>query len=345
MLGDIKTQNIKPIVRKRVERYIEELKKKEEVEGIVLLSGLANTEYKDFIDEFSDIDIGIFLNVDREHLPDWLQPFSFYIVVTDQNGDDKVMEVNLHQKIYNEEVNSNWSDHKKEFYKYASEVVFDRNGKIEKLIKEKTVFTKEYRKLLVSHLLSRIYWNVIVNPINAIKRGYLYNGEDLLNQGLSCVLDLIFVYNNKIPPAAKWKVSMLNKLDYLPKDIEKRIEKCFIIKEVSEEDIIRRRTELLSISKEIEEKIYDEGIFERGDDYCEYEYKYWTAQQKQLKFETPYDNITSQFSNLSSEERKILRGLLCEYFVLDKDDIFKIPQEELNETQKKLLQKIIQDIN
>lgn len=341
MLEGIKTQNIKPIVRKRVERYIEELKKKDEVEGIVLLSGLANTEYKDFIDEFSDIDIGIFLNVDREHLPEWLQPFSFYIVVTDQNGDDKVMEVNLHQKIYSEEVNSNWGDHKKEFYKYASEVVFDRNGKIEKLINEKTIFTEEYRKLLLSHLLSRIYWNVIVNPTNAIKRGFLYNGEDLLNQGLSCVLDLLFVYNKMIPPAAKWKVSMLNKLKYLPKDIEKRVEECFVIKEVSEADIMRRRTALLSISKEIEEKIYEEGVFDREDDYCEYEYKYWTAQQKQLKIETPYDNITNQFSTLSYNERKILRGLLCEYFIMDNEDIYKIPQDCLNETQRKLLQKII----
>lgn len=341
MLEGMKTQNIKSIVRARVDKYVQQLKEKEEVEGIVYISGLANTEYKDFIDEFSDIDIGIFLNVDRKHLPDWLQPFSFYIVVTTENGEDKIMEVNLHQKIYSEEKNSQWNDYKKEFYKYASEVVFDRNGKIEELIKEKTVFTEEYRKLLLSHLLSRIYWNVTVNPINAIKRGLIYNGEDLLNQGLSCVLDLIFVYNKKFPPAAKWKVSMLKKLDYLPYNIEKRIEESFIVREISEQDIMRRRKEILSLAKELEEKIFDEGIIKRDEDYCEYEYKYWTAQQKQLKSETVYDKVMTQFKNISLEDKKVLRGLLCEYFIMAKEDLNKIPMEELNETQKKLLEKLI----
>ena len=82
MIKGIKSQNIKPIVRKRIDKFVQQLKEKPEIEGIVYLSGLANTEYKDFIDEFSDIDIGIFLNVDREHLPNWLPPFSFYIVIT-----------------------------------------------------------------------------------------------------------------------------------------------------------------------------------------------------------------------------------------------------------------------
>ena len=225
MIKGIKTKNIKSIVRKRMDKLVQQLKEKPEVEGIVYLSGLANTEYKDFIDEYSDIDIGIFLNVDREHLPNWLPPFSFYIVITDEDGIDKTMEVNFHQKIYDEEKKIQWHDYKKEFYKYACEIVFDRNGRIEKLIKEKTVFTDEYRKLLLSHLLSRIYWMVEINPLNAVKRGLIYNAEDLLNQGLNYVTDLLFVYDRKFPPAAKWKLSLLNTLEFCPNNIEERIEK------------------------------------------------------------------------------------------------------------------------
>lgn len=52
MIPEIKTKNIKPIIRKRIEEITEKLKSKPEVEGIVYLGGLANTEYKDFIDEF-----------------------------------------------------------------------------------------------------------------------------------------------------------------------------------------------------------------------------------------------------------------------------------------------------
>lgn len=70
MIEEIGTANIKSIIRERITEIIEQLKQRQEVEGIVYLGGLANTDYKDFIDEFSDIDIGIFLNVDRDNLPD-----------------------------------------------------------------------------------------------------------------------------------------------------------------------------------------------------------------------------------------------------------------------------------
>ena len=42
MIPEIKTKNIKPIIRKRIEEIIEKLKSKPEVEGIVYLGGLAN---------------------------------------------------------------------------------------------------------------------------------------------------------------------------------------------------------------------------------------------------------------------------------------------------------------
>ena len=129
MIPEIKTKNIKPIIRKRIEEITEKLKSKPEVEGIVYLGGLANTEYKDFIDEFSDIDIGIFLNVNRKNIHNWLQPFSFYIPVEKQNGEEIIMEINMHQQILDEEEKNDWPDTKKEAYGYASEIVFDRNGK------------------------------------------------------------------------------------------------------------------------------------------------------------------------------------------------------------------------
>ena len=53
MIPEIKTKNIKPIIRKRIEEITEKLKSKPEVEGIVYLGGLANTEYKDFIEKFT----------------------------------------------------------------------------------------------------------------------------------------------------------------------------------------------------------------------------------------------------------------------------------------------------
>ena len=339
MVNGIKTNNIKPMIRERIKQFTERLKECPEVEGIVYLGGLANTNYKDFIDKFSDIDIGIFLNTDKENLPDWLQPFSFYIPVTEE-GEERMMEVNLHQQILSEEKQSEWANTKKEAYAYASEVVFDRNSQIEEMIKDKTKLTEEYKKKYLSHLLSRINWNVRINPLRAIERGLLINGEELLNQGLENMLDLLFVYNSKYPPHAKWKVSMIESLDYYPKDIMTRIEECFKIEEISEQDILNRRTNILEIVKEIEERVKKDGIFEKDEDYSEFEYKHWTP-KKQLKEETKYDEIISKVPNLPSRDKKVLMGLLCEFFLNDLEEIYDIPKENLCETYKKVLEKVI----
>ena len=42
------------------------------------------------------------------------------------------MEINMHQQILDEEEKNDWPDTKKEAYGYASEIVFDRNGKIKR---------------------------------------------------------------------------------------------------------------------------------------------------------------------------------------------------------------------
>ena len=47
MIEGLKTKNLKPVIRTRMDDFVQLLKEKPEVEGIVYLSGLANTEYKD----------------------------------------------------------------------------------------------------------------------------------------------------------------------------------------------------------------------------------------------------------------------------------------------------------
>lgn len=340
MICNIKTKNIKPMIRERIKDFTEKLKKHPEVEGIVYLGGLANTDYKDFIDELSDIDLGIFVNTERSELPEWLQPFSFYIPVANENGDENMMEVNLHQQILSEEMQSEWTDTKREAYAYASEVIFDRNEKIADLIREKTELTPQHRKNFLAHLLSRINWNVKVNPIKAIERGFEFNGEELLNQGLENMLDLIFVYNNKYPPHPKWRLAMIESLQYCPEDIRQRIAECMRIEEISKSDIMRRRSAILEIVAELEQRLSQEEVFSQEVDYSDYEYIHWKP-QKQLKETTTYDNIVAMFPNFSSEDKKVLKGLLCEYFIRDLEEIYTIPRDKLPTKYMKILDKVI----
>lgn len=188
--------------------------------------------------------------------------------------------------------------------------------------------------------MSRINWSVKINPVKAIERGFEFNAEELLNQGMENMLDLIFVYNNRYPPHPKWRLAMIENLQYCPENIKSKIAECMKIEDISKDDIMRRRGKILEIVTDIEQRLDKEGVFREDEDYSDYEYIYWTP-QKQLKEHTIYDDIVSMFPSFSQEDKRILKGLLCEYFIQDLDEIYEIPRDKLGKRYKDIIDKII----
>lgn len=342
MLTNVQTENIQHIVRERIVDFIERLKTFPEVEGIVCLGGMVNTGYRDFLDKYSDIDISIFLNCDREHLPDWLPNFAWEIPVEFPNGNKQLMEVNLYQQIIDEEEQCEWDDAKKEAYAYSSEVVFDRNNRVQNLIDKKTPMTPEYRKTLLAHILARIDWNIIENPLREMERGFMQDGHILLNQGVENLIDLIYTYNGKYKPHSKWAMAMTDLLQDVPNNFKERLSEAIKIEEVTAKDLYRRRKVLLELVGEIEKKIRNEELFDKDIDYegyFYYESAHW-PNDRQIKVKTKADEILedARFTNLSKLEKKVLRGLISEYFITD------IKQIQNIKTDYDLYNKIIQKI-
>lgn len=342
MLTNVQTENIQNVVRERIKEFIERLKQFPEVEGIVCLGGMVNTGYRDFVDKYSDIDISIFLNCDRNHLPDWLPTFAWEIPIELPNGRTQLIEVNLYQQIIDEEERCEWDDAKKEAYAYSSEVVFDRNDRIQALINEKTPMTPEYRKLLLAHILARIDWNVIENPLREMERGFVQDGHILLNQGIENLVELVYTYNGKYKPHSKWAIAMTDSLPELPKDFKERLSKAMKIEEITAKDLYRRRKVLLGLVQEIEDKIKEEHIFDQDIDYegyFYYESAHW-PNDRQIKTKTRADEILedAKYKNLSKFEKKVLRGLISEYFITDAKQIENI------RTNQPLYKEIIHNI-
>lgn len=93
------------------------------------------------------------------------------------------------------------------------------------------------------------------------------------------------------------------------------------------------------LTEEVENKIKEENVFELDEDYSEYEYRNWTP-KKQLNSITLYDRIIENFQGITLNDKKILKGMLCEYFITDANEIHNIPKENINKTYKELLEKI-----
>ena len=101
----------------------------------------------------------------------------------------------------------------------------------------------------------------------------------------------------------------------------------------------QKKKKYFIVNRRSENKIKEENVFELDEDYSEYEYRNWTP-KKQLNSITLYDRIIENFQGITLNDKKILKGMLCEYFITDANEIHNIPKENINKTYKELLEKI-----
>ena len=108
-----KTVNIKPHIEDLAYDFVERLKGKKEVEGVVLLGGLG---VRNFLDKHSDVDIAVFVDYkecELKILPTWLPRFDFHVKLPKPVDDIEDIEFNVHQQILSAEREHEWDEGKK----------------------------------------------------------------------------------------------------------------------------------------------------------------------------------------------------------------------------------------
>ena len=102
-----KTVNIKPHIEDLAYDFVERLKGKKEVEGVVLLGGLG---VRNFLDKHSDVDIAVFVDYkecELKILPTWLPRFDFHVKLPKPVDDIEDIEFNVHNKFFLRKENTN----------------------------------------------------------------------------------------------------------------------------------------------------------------------------------------------------------------------------------------------
>lgn len=323
----ISTENIKDSIRERIMPFVERLKSKSEVEGIVLLGGLSNNDYRNFMDKFSDVDISIFLSIDsnqysehgrlepkiQEILPAWLPNFEFHVPFA-----ENMIEINVHQQIieFEENKNKTWDEAKKEAYAYSAEIIYDKKGRVKRLINEKVRFNEAHRKLRLAQLLGQYQWYVRINPLRQIERGFLENAHDLLNEGVEMFMEALYLFNRRYRPHKKWRIAMSFDLPWLPKEYQEKLRASMKVEGFGQESILRRRECLIELFEELQQAVTDEGDF----DTTAYQYacKY-VYDDRELKLETFADNWCSSMKQMKNME--LIKGFINEYLISDINQI------------------------
>jgi hypothetical protein len=300
----IQTTNIVDELQAWISAFVQRMHLFGEVEGIVLLSGVAKRDARPVADIFSDIDLAVFLNepqvpldvvdlrgyvlANQEKLPKWLPDYEFHIPV----GNGIYREVNLHQMLYSYESRAGtiWSDAKKEAYAYTSRILYDKQGRIEQLISSKTVYDFVDRKNRLCRIAVQMPWYGWLNPERQLQRGFPVVAHYLLNEAIDLLVEGIYLINARFMPHPKWRLLVVDDLPWKPANFLANLSDILVVHGYSRMEIIQRMEKIKDLWDYIIDHALQEGII--PSDYEHYVATH-ISQNRQLRVRTLADEIVS----------------------------------------------------
>lgn len=302
--------------------YLDNLKKKINVEGIVVLGGMGKKKY---FDEFSDIDVAVFVNNNEGHLSRWLPEFEF-----DVFRDGTKVHFNVHQQDIYREQTEVWDDVKRDAY-YSGVIAFDRNSQVTELISKKLeISSDEFQERLIRHYV-KIPPTCLINPKRQLKRGYKMLAQHVLNNGIDVLIDTLFVINRKFIPHNKWKLEYSFKLEYLPKDYINRMSEAMRISSFNSEDIERRAKILEDMAKDIMMNIEEELNKSEQEIYNIACHKYLNRQLLPHTFAAQMrEYIAVNELPLSIKEIDRITGFINYFLINDIQELLKFSKNDCN---------------
>jgi predicted nucleotidyltransferase len=209
------------------QKFINELKKNPQVEGVMNLGGIA----RGFADEHSDIDVAVFSKKKIKGLVLGEQ-------LTKEGYDLEVFNILL-----NEDPNQ-WSSIQKEAYQEGT-IAFDRRGLVKKFLQKALYYSATLRKKKMVKIIFDIGWHGWIYTPYRMKKMKGYNWilpEDLWFQRnheinayyltQKCLFDfieLLYSFNKRFAPDFKWRLVKSFDLAKLPSEYVKKMD--YLVKE------------------------------------------------------------------------------------------------------------------
>ena len=209
--------------------------KKEGIVGIVFLGAIA----RGYFDKNADIDIIIFKSKSCKSVP------------TLNVGYKKVNEIEVDYSIseYESSLQKNW-DMAERWAFSTSKIYYDPKGMIKSLLEEKVPLKEEERRNLMIDGIVQSEWYINDLSKTWVERGDLLCAFHQFGKGLSHFFNAIFSFNNELIPDYKWKLNIIKQMNILPKNFNKKLEEVLLTKEISEEEVERKRKAFMFLWKD-----------------------------------------------------------------------------------------------
>lgn len=158
-------------------------------------------------------------------------------------------EVQCFRMDYDTEKISLWDMSKRWAYSNV-EIAHDKNNLVKELIKSKIFLSKDEKiwLLMSGIVLSEWYINRLTDLW--LKRGSVMSAHYMINEGINYFFRALFAYNNELEADFKWRIYCIEKFKNKPEMFIERIKQVMEIKEISIDEIERRRKTFMGIWNE-----------------------------------------------------------------------------------------------
>lgn len=225
------------------------------VAGIIFIGGLV----RGFVDQFSDLDIIVFLKKKDEQLRRKIYDIS--LSWGKKSNIDIDLEVHFLEEFKNRDLCEvdKWDFSRAKFY-------FDPEGEIKDILKKKLALPRRLwiNSIVVLAVLMKWYCCPPKKRVGTIAESWIERGDLVaahycLNHAVNMLFRILFALNSDFLPPTKWMISYSHSLKWLPEDYNKLIKEAIMIKTFSEKDFKRRletiRKLWINVLPKIEEKL------------------------------------------------------------------------------------------
>jgi predicted nucleotidyltransferase len=230
--------------RRTADEFVKSLSHFDSVEGILYIGGLA----RGFADKYSDLDLIVIFNNDDSYARDFLNSLSA------QHEDRSGIEVDIEIYYLEDYLAKDWDEYVRWELSHAI-YAYDRQGKVEKKIKQKLHLDEDAWKSRISHPLVYISWycsppeDYIPSMIDLWRdRGSPLSAQYSVLYGLDLVLQVIYALNREYLPAPKWRIFYVKHLDWIPDDFEAALQQIMLPTELTADDAMERAKIISSIN-------------------------------------------------------------------------------------------------
>jgi len=206
------------------------------VAGVVFIGGLV----RGFVDRFSDVDIIVFLSRKDNGLRKRIRNMGWE--AQRRYGIDVDLEVHFLEDFKR----LKWDEVDRWEFSRA-EVVFDPEGKIQKVFSEKLKVGKGFwiKRIVVCGEYVKWYACPPKKDMGTVsecwvERGDLVSAHYCLNYAVDLLVRIVYALNKEFLPAPKWRIFYSHSLKWLPKNYRRLLGEAMLVKSFSKKELNRR---------------------------------------------------------------------------------------------------------